>query len=269
MQMIFYRPRNQTLLKYMEGYYFISEDKNSNIIRYKTFPNNYSILSVSLNSEVFYEKGKITVIASNTQKITTDIVLRYTEPIEVVYEKAVDEITFYFKPLGLNHFIPESNFITAHKSIMDFIVFPDFNDKMLEIFKMKNREEQIGTIENYWLSKLQEKDFSLMQKLLQEIENSDLKIDEIAKKFNFSRQYINRLFLKHIGKSPAEYRKIHRFRNAIKQAGNVKKLKELSLDNLFYDPSHFHKDFKELTESSPSAFFKNVDTEKENVWLFI
>lgn len=269
MQMIFYRPRNTTLQKYMEGYYFISEDKNSNIIRYKTFPNNYSILSVAHNADVLFEDGKITVTPVTTNKISVDFVMRYTEPISVVYAKAIDEITFYFKPLGLNQFIPESNFISTNKSIMDFHVFPDFNSIMKEVFKLKDREEQIETIENYWLSKLQVKDFSLMEKLLQEIENSDLKIDEIAKKFNFSRQHINKLFRKHLGKSPAEYRKIHRFRNAIKQARNVKNLKELSLDNLFYDPSHFHKDFKELTESSPSAFFKNVDTDKENVWLFI
>lgn len=155
MQMIFYRPRNATLQKYIEGYYFISEDQNSNIIRYKTFPNNYSILSVSHNSDVLYEEGKITVIPSTTKEISVDIVFRYTNPIEVIYEKAVDEITFYFKPLGLNHFISESNFISTHKSVMDFTVFADFNNKMLEIFRLKDIEKQIKALEHYWLSKLQ------------------------------------------------------------------------------------------------------------------
>lgn len=253
----------------MEGYYFISENQNSNIIRYKTFPNNYSILSVSHFADVLYEEGKITVVPSETKEISTDIVLRYSNPIEVVYAKVVGEITFYFKPLGLNHFIPDSGFLSKHKSLMDFIVFPDFNVKMLEIFNLKDREKQIEEIENYWISKLHIKDFSLIEKVLLEIENSDLKIDEIAQKFNFTRQYINKLFLKYIGKSPAEYRKIHRFRNALRQVKGVKKLKELTYENLFYDQSHFNKDFKELTDSSPTSFFKNVDTEKKNVWLFI
>lgn len=253
----------------MEGYYFVSEDQNSNIIRYKTFPNNYNIISVSRNADVLYEDGRITVVPSATDKVTTDIVLRYTKPIEAIYEKAVDEITFYFKPLGLNHFIAQTQFISANKSIMNFIVFPDFNTKMLEIFRIEEREQQIEELENYWLSKLQEKDFCLMELLLLEIETSDLRIDEIARKFNFTRQYVNKLFLKHIGKSPAEYRKIHRFRNAIKQVKEVKNLKELTFENLFYDQSHFNKDFKELTDNTPSSFFKNVDTENENIWLFI
>lgn len=267
--MIFYRTQNTILQKYMEGYYFVSEDQNTNIIRYKTFPNNYNIISVCRNADVLYEDGKITVVPSTTNKVTTDIVLRYIKPIEAIYEKAVDEITFYFKPLGLNHFITQSQFISATKNIMNFTVFPDFNIKMLEIFLLKEREQQIEALENYWLSKLQSKDFCLMEQLLFEIETSDLKIDEIARKFNFTRQYVNKLFLKYIGKSPAEYRKIHRFRNAIKQAKEVKNLRELTFDNLFYDQSHFNKDFKELTECTPSSFFKNVDTENGNIWLFI
>ncbi|KMQ70278.1 hypothetical protein ACM44_13185 [Chryseobacterium koreense CCUG 49689] len=269
MQMIFYRTRNKILQKYLEGYYFLDEDEHLNTIRYKTFPNNYSIVSVSRNAEAHYDNGKIMISTSAVQKMNTDIFLRYTEPIEVVYEKAIDEITFYFKPLGIHHFISESNFTLVHKRLMNFTIFPDFNEKMFEIFDLNEREAQIEAIESYWLSKLQVKDFSLMEKLLFEIETSDLKIDEIAQKLQFSRQYINKLFLKHIGKSPTEYRKIHRFRNVIKQVKEVKNLREVTLDNLFYDQSHFHKDFKGFTKSSPSSFFKNVDTQKENVWLFI
>lgn len=269
MEMIFYKTRNQTLQKYLEGYYFISEDQKSDIIQYKTFPNNYSILSVSLYTDVLFEENKITIIPSETSEIFSGIVFRYTNPIEVIYTKAVDEVTFYFKPLGLNHFLSNSDFFQKQKSLMNFYPFPDFNAKMIEILKLENRELQIETLENYLLSKLQEKDLSLMEKLLSEVESSDLKIDEIAKKFNISRQYLNKLFLRHLGKSPAEYRKIHRFRNALKRNNASKNLTDLSHDNLFYDQSHFNKDFKELTQSNPSSFFKKVDTEKGNIWLFI
>lgn len=267
--MVFYKTRNPILQKYMEGYYFISEDKKNNVIRYKTFPNNYSILSVSHRADVVYGENKITVVPSATKEISTDIVLRYSNPIEVVYAKAVDEVTFYFKPLGLNHFVADCDLMTRNKSLMDFVVFPDFNGKMLEIFGMKDRERQIVEIEDYWLSKIQVKDFSLMEKILCDVETSALKIDEVAKKYGFTRQYINKLFSKHIGKSPAEYRKIHRFRSSLKKSGETKSLTALSHNHLFYDQSHFNKSFRDLTGSNPSFFFKNVDTDRENVWLFI
>lgn len=269
MKMVFYKTRNELLQKYIEGYYFIFEDTDPTVIRYKTFPNNYCILSVSQNADVLYEEGRIIVFPSPAKKISTNLVIRYSYPIEVVYQKVVNEITFYFKPLGLNHFIPESDFFLQHEQLMDYTVSSEFNERMDEILNMGDREQQLEAIEQYWLSKLQTRDFSLIEKLLSDLETTDLKIDEIAKKHQFSRQYINKLFLKNIGKTPTEYRKIHRFRNSLKKSGDIKNLTELSHKNLFYDQSHFNKAFKEYTDSSPSSFFKNVDTEKETIWLFI
>ncbi|WDF48346.1 helix-turn-helix domain-containing protein [Chryseobacterium sp. KACC 21268] len=115
---------------------------------------------------------------------------------------------------------------------------------------------------------MEEKDFSDLENIISDIE-SDFRIDDIAIKNNFSRQYLNRLFSKTIGKSPSEYRKIHRFRNAIINQKNQKNLTDLSLESSFYDQSHLIKDFKQLTNVSPNSFFKTVNTEKENVWLFI
>lgn len=269
MKLVFYKTKDPTLRQYLEGYYFIFEDNNTNVIRYKTFPNNYIIIAVSQNADVIYQGNNVMVVPSLTPKITTDLYLRYNNPLDVVYEKAINEITFYFKPLGLNHFIPDTDILSRHKSLNDFLLFPDMNARMGEIFEMENPEQQIEAIEAYWLSKLQVKDLSLMEKLLADIESTDLKIDEIAKTYNFSRQYVNKLFRKHIGKTPSEYRKIHRFRNAIKRKKEMKNLTKLSHNQLFYDQSHFNKDFRELTDSKPSFFFKNVDTEKENIWLFI
>lgn len=107
-----------------------------------------------------------------------------------------------------------------------------------------------------------------MERILADIE-TELKIEDIAKKYNVSRKYINSLFLKHIGKPPSEYRKVHRFRNALLAYKKSESLTSLSHRSLFYDQSHFIKDFRALTKTNPGLFFKNVTIEKENVWLFI
>ena len=152
--------------------------------------------------------------------------------------------------------------------ITDFIPFPDFEEIMGEIFDQSSRESQIELFENYWLSKIIKKDLILIEQILLDVE-SDLKIEDIAEKYNFSRRYINKLLLKYLGKTPSEYRKIYRFRNALQEAKKAKNLTHLSHNNLFYDQAHFIKDFKTLTNINPSSFFKNVDTEKGNVWLFM
>jgi len=268
MKLDFFVPTNKTLQKYIEGYYFISQNENSNPLNYWTFPNNFFILSISQNTEIILEKCKLIVKPSAQDNIVVNYVASYTKPILVLYEKPVNEITIYFKPLGISQFSKNTEIIFKNKSASDFIPFADFTFKMKEILLLKNKTEQIEALETYWLSKLLNKQQSIMESILTDVEN-DLRIDDIAKKYNFSRQYLHKLFFKSTGKSPTEYRKIHRFRSSITNQRKTKNLTELAHGNSFYDQSHFIKDFKQFTNNKPNSFFQNVNTAKEIVWLLI
>ncbi|KFC20185.1 helix-turn-helix domain-containing protein [Chryseobacterium sp. FH1] len=268
MKFEFYKPKNELLRKYIEGYYFISPDENAEPLHYWTFPNNFFIFSINQNADIEINNLQIIVKQSKNHNIISDFVAKYTKPIEVIYEGAVAEVTIYFKPLGINQFVKNPEVFFKNILGLDFSPFEDLNDSMESIFKIKDREIQRKKLEEFWLSKLEEKDFSDLENIISDIE-SDFRIDDIAIKNNFSRQYLNRLFSKTIGKSPSEYRKIHRFRNAIINQKNQRNLTDLSLESSFYDQSHLIKDFKQLTNVSPNSFFKTVNTEKENVWLFI
>ena len=72
----FYKPDNNTLNKYIEGFYFISKQEIENSFSYQTFPNNYNIVSAYLDSDVKLEKDKITVISSKN-KFTSTLVKIY------------------------------------------------------------------------------------------------------------------------------------------------------------------------------------------------
>lgn len=267
MELQFYTPQNTTLKKYMEGYYFFMENETEEPLHYWTFPNNYCIVSINQNSKTLQNAKKISIFPSSEKNISANLVFRYIAPIEIYYEKMVNEITIYFKPLGLHHFTDNGVHLFL-KNGMEYNPFPDFKGEMQKIFDLPTRQQQIENLEKYWLCKLLVKDFELMSQIVLDVEN-DLKIEDIAEKYQVSRQHINKMFLKNIGKSPSEYRKIFRFRNSVSRKKKSKSLTELSYDTLFYDQSHFNKDFKELTTVSPKAFFKNVDVEKGNLWLFI
>ncbi len=266
MKLDFYKPKNKILQKYIEGYYFIREDKSSAPLKYFTFPNNFCVLSVNQNAKVALKENSYFVSSAKTDEILADIVVRYTEPIEVVYQNVVDEVTIYFKPPGITHFIDNPG-IFRQATHTHFIPFADFEDQMRLIFNEPDRERQMELLENYWLSKFKPKNLTMMEHILADVE-ADLKMEAIALKHNISRKHINTLFLKHIGKPPSEYRKIYRFRNSLLEYKKSRNLTKLSHENLFYDQSHFIKDFKALTNVNPSRFFKTVDTEKEIFWLF-
>jgi len=263
----FYKPKNIILGKYIEGYYFISEDKNSTPTKYKTFPNNFCILTTNQNTLVEKNLNELVIKPLGEENIITCFTSRYVLPIQVYYQHLVNEVTIYFKPLGIKQFLNDTNDVYSKSTIVDFTFLQDFNAAMKEIFSL-DREAQIQELEKYLISKLQIKDFSLMEKILTDLE-SDIKVEAIAKKHQITRQYLNRIFNKHIGKSLSEYRKIHRFRNSLTKQKESKNFTELSQSE-FYDQSHFIRNFKELAQINPQQFFKNVEiNDKENIWLFI
>jgi len=268
MEMEFYKPKHESLSRYIEGYYFISPSKRPKPLHYFTFPNNFFIVSVSKDIEIEMQETKFVIKPSLQQNIMANYVARYTAPIEILCEGAVNEITIYFKPLGINRFVDDSQVLLKKKSEKDFNPFPDFLSSMQQIFEEQDRSLQRERLEQYWLSKLNSIELGLMESILADVE-ADLKIDDIAQRRNFSRQYLNKIFTKNIGKPAAEYRKIHRFRKTVIKQRESKSLTELSYDSLFYDQSHLVKDFKQFTHVNPHAFFKKVDTQQGNLWLFI
>lgn len=266
MNLNFYTPQNDILKKYIAGYYFIAEDKSSPSVVYRTFPNNFCFLTTNQNISVEITSQEVLIQSSAEENIITSIVSRYVAPIQVHYKHLVNEITICFKPLGIHYFTEDTEDIFSENTILDFTFFPGYNAKMKEIFSL-NRERQIQELEDYFLSKLKNKDFSLIEEILADIE-TDASIEEIAQKHQITRQYLNKQFKKYIGKSLSEYRKIHRFRNSLARQKDSKNFTELSQSD-YYDQSHFIRNFKELTEINPNTFFKNVDLNKENIWLYL
>jgi AraC-like DNA-binding protein len=264
----FYIPKNDRLKQYIEGYYFLSDHGTEADQEYMTFPNNYCIVSVNLNAKVQLGRNVIYIEPCPTQHIYASFVYRYVNPITVHYVKPCKEITIYFKPLGINYFVDNLETMFSQKKMTEFIPqFSDFKAEMNKIFHIDKRTLQIDALENYWLSKLIVKDLAFMKSVLLDIE-SNMKIEDIAKKHHISRKHLNNIVQKNLGKSPVEYRKIFRFRNAISNKKDLKNLTELSYENSFFDQSHLIKDFKSLTEINPNLFFKNVNTANKNVWLF-
>ncbi|ROI13303.1 helix-turn-helix domain-containing protein [Epilithonimonas hominis] len=268
MKIVFYQPKNNILKRYIEGYYFMLPDDTNQPFHYFTFPNNFFILSVAIGSQIMNDDRQIIISKSETNEIIADYLSRYTEPIELLYKNSIPEITIYFKPSGINHFIEKAHLLFEQGNSIDFNPFPDFFESMKEILELKNHNLQIELLEEYWLSKFKQKNLELVEAILLDME-SDMKIADIASKHKISRQHLNSLFTKTVGKSCSEYRKINRFRSAIEKKKSAKNLTQLTYDNLFYDQSHMVKDFKELTKASPHSFFKKIDIDKKNIWLYI
>lgn len=264
MKVTFYQPTHPLLKKYIEGYYFIEKDNMDKPVRYLTFPDNYFIVSACQNVTIAQDKGWVEIRRSLSENLVIDFVARCSVPTEIFYQQSINEITVYFKPLGMYHFFEADN----SDIMQEHIHFSDFKEISNTVFNEPHRKKQIEMLEKYWLSKFQYKDLTLAYSILTDFE-TELSIEEIAAKNGITRQYLNKISKRYLGKPASEFRKIQRFRNVLISNKKVKNLTELSYEHLFYDQSHLIKDFKELTKINPKKFFDNVDIEQNNIWLFI
>jgi len=276
MQIQFFKPQNTTLQNYIEGYYFLINKENETTTPYLTFPNNNSILSVYENTENCFSENKAVVKGKKNNSFNSDLICHYKKPIEIHIEGNVKELAFYFKPLGLNAFLSKQLHTYTNDSFSNFNPYDDFKETMVSILKMENIEESRQKIEEYWMTKLVGFEHPFLHKAIARLQHleDEISISDLAKECHTSRQNLIKNFDKHLCKNPSEFRKIHRFREALKSYSKASKqnnLTQLSFDMFFYDQSHLIKDFKSLTGLSPKNFFKKLTSdEHKNVnWLFL
>lgn len=267
MQLDFYRPANLALADFIEGYYFLRGTEPEEELSYFTFPNNFFILSVLTNSQVAVGDGQADCTPTNSPNFQSNLTCNYISPLRINYKGPVNELTIYFKPLGLQAFVASANYHQTN-SFSNFSPFPDFEAAMTTILSKTDRDEQIRLLEEYWVSKQTFEADQVLLQMLKKVEEGK-SISAIADDLGISRQYMNRLFLKSLAKTPSDFRRIQRFRKTVATSVEAKNLTELALGNLFYDQSHFIRDVKELTSFSPKAFFEKVATQQENLWLYI
>ena len=276
MEIKFLKPKSKVLQHYMEGYYFLVKKSDEPVIEYLTFPNNYSILSVYEKTKCEFSENKAVLSEDISSPFCSDLICHYKKPIHLSYSGYINELTFYFKPLGLNAFLDDnlSNYTSSFFS--KFIPFDDYQEVMLRILREESMEIKIDLIENYWLSKLNGFLHPFLNEIIIDLLHiqNDYTVAELAKKYKISRQNLCKHFEMHLCKSPSDFKKIQRFRDALKSKTNTKtttNLTTLSYDMLFYDQSHLIKDFKSLTGLSPKKFFKNLSSHEDGEinWLFL
>lgn len=276
MEIKFYKPKSKILQKYLDGYYFLTKNNEEPTVEYLTFPNNYNIVSVYENTEIIFSENQVIVKGMENKLFSSDLICHYKKPIKIVCEGKLNELTFYFKPLGLNAFITKNLSDYTSNFFSNFVPFDDYRVAMQEILREKNRDSQLELIEKYWLSKFVGFEHPFLKQVLTDLLNfkNDYSITEIAKKYKISRQNLCKHFENHIGKSPSDFKKTQRFREALQSQINKtsdKNLTSLSYDMLFYDQSHLIKDFKSLTGLTPKKFFNTISSQDNGKinWLFI
>lgn len=269
-----YKPTNPLLRKHIECFYILEQTSEEKPATYFTFPSIYTIVSISEQSQTLETENKIIIKQCESNAIETNLVSDFNEPVLIEYEGKINEITTYFKPLGLNSFIGNDLREYSEGTFPDFNPHDDYKDSMASILSVEDPDERIGKLEDYWISKWRPFEDPLLESVLTEMtdpDNLDLSMTKLAHKTGRSRTTINKHFDRHLCKTPSQLKKIIRFRATIQSHLENKKEVDLSYNLDYFDQSHMIRDFRKLTGFTPKAFFSKIETLENGQikWIFV
>ncbi len=267
MEVKVFKPQNEKLKQYIECFYTLKNSKDANI-SYITFPSVNTIVAILTNARFQIDNHQVTTREESTSsRFTSSIIAHFQNPIVFTYKGFINEITIYFKPGGINAFLDKPLSFYNKTNFNSFNPFADYEANMIKVLNQKTDNSKILTLEEYLLSKCKNEVNKTLHQIIETVLNPTFEktysINELSEKFKISRKTIHKLFIDYIGKSPIEFKKTVRFRQALERGTNpeiLKLLTGIAHSTNYYDQSHMLKDFKSLTNQSPKSFFKSLST---------
>jgi AraC-like DNA-binding protein len=181
----------------------------------------------------------------------------------------LDLIGISFKPFGLYPLVKIPITAFTNQAIDLDLLNNELSEKLADrIAKLYTTRERLAKIEEVLLEHIDLAllpDNTLLALLNRLSLEYNLRIDEFCGKYGIHKRTLERRFNKYAGLCPKTFVKIARFQKLLKvlAANNYQDLTTLAYTFDYYDQTHFVKDFKGYTGSSPLTFLRDKISVKQ------
>ena len=263
MEIKIYKPRSPLLLAHIDCFYSLVRSAGEPPATYLTFPGLQQAVCLYADTASTITDDLVAITHEPNGKLESRIVGKFQQPVCVQYEGQINEITTLFKPLAINAFLPRPLKEIAPGHFPAFDPYPDFMPAMEKIHNTADIAEKLETLEAYWLGKYHGFRHPFLPAVIAELTNEEGKersFTAICTTHGISRQTLHKHFGQYLCKTPAVFRKVVRFRRAMKnyQRKAPHGLSRLSAWASYFDQSHMIHDFKSLTGHTPANFFRRI-----------
>ncbi len=261
MQVFAYRPKHPDLQDCIDCFYILRQSSNE-FCRYISFPSVFTNLSFLKSATLSYTEKKILIDERRTGHIQCIIRKNLLHPCFVEYKGCIEEVTIFFKPLGINHFPDVNKLASVPDKFIHFIPEVKEEEMWNRVFSENELGIRIEMIENYLLAQKKTFYHPFLEKAI-ELTNQQTSINNeiLADILKISRKTLHQHFEQYLGISPSQFRRINRFRKSIKEKQGKKgsgNLTDLAYSLDYFDQSHMIREIRNLTGFIPKEFFKNI-----------
>lgn len=270
-------PTNPLLQAHLQYIYKFSVDDPGFSRKLVIFPNTGSAITFYKNVNFVAEGYQHFLSVEEKSETGMVLHLNRTEPVTIQESGRQKRIGIVFKPLGVNQFLKYSPGQLKEANNPSLIPATYFDRSFAEFGKNLDMDQPLShtakLIEELLLKNYTTFVNAVLERCLQKIADPDelKKIEEVAHQAGAATKTVNRLFHKHIGLSPVEFRKIAQFRYAIKTRLENKKasISSIALVNNYYDLPYMIRVFRKFTGINATAFFRNVSSSGDGQYIYI
>lgn len=257
------RPSSERLSHCVDCIYFLRHDPEDSA-RYISFPSVFTNLSLLRQARLEHTDEDIHIIGDRNSGPVQIYRRNLLKPCLVSYGGMVEEVTIFFRPLGVQYFPLLNQRITATDTFLSYRPVRAEALSWNAIWTEKGLTEKMYAIESILDKWWQPFSHPFLDQAIQRLaEDPALTTESLAYQVGISRKTMHQHFEKYLGLSPSQYRKITRFRNAVREKMESRQpptLTELAYSMEFFDQSHMIRDFKSLTGFIPREYFKKIRT---------
>lgn len=266
-------PQNDSLKQWIDYIFKYSCDDPDFERQLIIFPNTGAAITFYFDT-AFHAVSSQKFI-SEEKKSNNGIVLHINriEPIEIIERGRQERVTVVFKPLGLNHFISTSLEEISRNQNPTAINISSKDKRYRDVQELLNSlssiTERIVAIEDFFVSIYKDPGDVLLKEIIKHFD-PDQKLTTIATTAATTTKTIDRLFKKHIGVTPVEFRRILKFRNSLrsKLSGKNQSLEHLAFDANYHDLPYMMKVYRKFTGQTAKTFFDRLSVSANGKYVY-
>jgi AraC-like DNA-binding protein len=130
------------------------------------------------------------------------------------------------------------------------------------LLETESLDQRVIIVEDFLLHRLSLSDkklnrIHLIGHIINELKQEDFfdNMEQVASRYGITSRYLQKLFLQYTGLTPKLFSKINRFQNSLVLISKQKdSLTSVAYECGYFDQSHFIREFKSFTGSTPSGF---------------
>lgn len=266
-QLVVSHPKDAKIRKYIECYYYLRTKEAME--KYAIYPSNRTVLEYFFNANNQVNGTTITITESNIRdKFEESLVGPFNQALHISYTGSVELIAIIFKDHGLYQFGTQNHYFLNQKILSDPACFPELQTLILESRATMKPDQILACIDDYFTDAYQELKLEQLDSCIAAMHaNPDVSLDELIDITQWSKKTIIHYFKKYLGRTPAHYKAVMKYRKALLQDSS--NLTSLGMEVGYYDQSHMIRGFRKFTGHTPSHLKKktNLSNFKSIQWL--